>query len=267
MNRLKDKVAVFVGGGSAVASVCLRAYMEEGAKVLQVDVSEKYFERTQKEREYYGPDRIQTFVGACTKYEDMEKAMAFAVEKFGKIDIVINIAGFHGQGHTEDIIRSQWDLAVDVNVTAVVNSTRAVLPYMKAQKSGHIINFASLGGRGPRGVAVSYAATKAANIGLAQSLAVELAPYGINFVPYIPGSLDTSEFERLPELGSLPRKPMPGGFKFGEARPGMAPSIIKDHPLASLYEVAYALVFLGSDESNAVTGDGIDVAGGIIMTM
>lgn len=266
MNRLKDKVAVFVGGGSAVASVCLRAYMEEGAKVVQVDVSEKYFERTQKEREYYGADRIQTFVGACTKYEDMEKAMAFAVEKFGKIDIVINIAGFHGQGHTEDIIRSQWDLAVDVNVTGVVNAVRAVLPYMKAQKSGHIINFASLGGRGPRGVAVSYAGTKAANIGLAQSLAVELAPYGINYVPYIPGSLDTSEFERLPELGSLPRPKPPAGFKFGEARPGMAPSIIKDHPLASLYEVAYALVFLGSDESNAVTGDGIDVAGGIVMT-
>ena len=267
MDRLKDKVAVFVGGGSAVASVCLRAYMEEGAKVLQVDVDQKYFERTQKERDYYGADRIQTFIGACTKLEDMEKAMAFAIEKFGKIDIVINIAGFHGQGHTEDIIRSQWDLAVSVNVTGVVNAVKAVLPYMKAQGHGHIINFASLGGRGPRGVAVSYAGTKAANIGLAQSLAVELAPYGINFVPFIPGSLDTSEFERLPELGSIPRKmTLPPGFKFGQGGPGMAPSIIKDHPLASLYEIAYALVYLGSDESDDVTGDGIDMAGGIVMT-
>ena len=139
---------------------------------------------------------------------------------------------------------------------------------MKKQGYGHIINFASLGGRGPRGVAVSYAGTKAANIGLAQSLAVELAPYGINFVPFIPGSLDTSEFERLPELGSIPRKmQLPPGFKFGQGGlPGMAPAIIKDHPLASLYEIAYALVFLGSDESNAVTGDGIDMAGGIVMT-
>ena len=269
MNRLKDKVAVFVGGGSAVGSVALAAYLEEGARVVLVDIDEKYFERTKALREQYGPGRVTTFIGACTSQDEMDAAMRFAAETYGRIDILLNIAGFHGSGHTEDIVETQWNLALDVTCTGAYRGIMAVLPYMKAQKSGHIVNFTSLGGRGNRGVAVSYAASKAGCIGLTKAFAMELAPYCIRVTSFAPGTLDTKQFERIPEKGSVPFKMPPGGFPGmpGYKGPQMYQgiSVIKNRPVADLKEIAAALVYLGSDESDGLTGDCVDMNGGILM--
>ena len=269
MNRLKDKVAVFIGGGSSVGSVAVKSYLEEGAKVVLVDVDEKYFERTKELREACGEDYVTTFIGACTNQADMDAAMKFAYEKYGKIDIVLNLAGFHGSGHTQNIAEEQWNLAMDVTCSGAYRAVKAVLPYMKAQKSGHIVNFTSLGGRGNRGVAVSYAAWKAGCTGMTKALAMALAPYGISVTSFAPGTLDTKQFERIPEKGSVPFKMPPGGM------PGMpgykgpvlysGQSVIKDRPIATLEEIAGALVYLGSDESSYLTGDCVDMNGGILM--
>lgn len=107
MKKLQDKVAVFVGGGSAVATIALKHFMDEGAKVLLVDVDEKYFDRSRQLRDEY-PERIRTFIGACTCQGDMERAMAFAEQEFGGIDILCNYAGFHGGGDITTVLREQW---------------------------------------------------------------------------------------------------------------------------------------------------------------
>lgn len=268
MERLKDKVALFIGGGSSVGSVALRHYLEEGAKVVLVDVDEKYFDRTKELREAY-PDATATFVGACTVQEDMDKAAAFTKEKYGRIDILINFAGFHGSGHTQNIVPEQWNLAMNVTCTGAYRGIMAVLPYMKEQKGGHIVNFTSLGGRGNRGVAVSYAAWKAGCTGMTKAFAELLAPYNISVTSFAPGTLDTKQFERIPEKGSVPFKMPPGGL------PGMpgykgpvlysGQSVIKDRPIATLDEIAGAMVYLGSDESAYLTGDCVDMNGGILM--
>lgn len=146
MKKLQDKVAVFVGGGSAVATIALKHFMDEGAKVLLVDVDEKYFDRSRQLRDEY-PERIRTFIGACTCQGDMERAMAFAEQEFGGIDILCNYAGFHGGGDITTVLREQWRIAMDVTCLGIYRAVRAAYPYMKKHHYGRIMNFASIGGR------------------------------------------------------------------------------------------------------------------------
>lgn len=269
MDRLKDKVAVFIGGGSSVGSVACRIFLEEGANVVLVDIDEKYFERTSELRKEYGESRVTTYIGACTEQKDMNEAVKFTVEKFGKVDILLNIAGFHGSGWADVIVPEQWDRAMDVTCTGAYRATLAVMPYMKEQKSGHIINFTSLGGRGNRMVAVSYAGSKAACTALTRAFAAELAPYGICVTAYAPGTLNTKQFERIAEKGSIPFKMPPGGVPGmpGYQGPNLynGQSVIKDRLVANLDEVAEALVYLAADESDYLTGDCMDMNGGILM--
>ncbi len=269
MDRLKDKVAVFIGGGSSVGSVACRIFLEEGAKVVLVDIDQKYFERTAQLREEYGSERVITIIGACTEQADMDAAMKEAVEKFGKIDILLNIAGFHGAGWVDVIVPEQWNRAMDVTCAGAYRAILAAIPYMKAQHSGHIINFTSLGGRGNRMVAISYAGSKAACTALTRAFAMELAPFGINVTAYAPGTLNTKQFERIAEKGSVPFKMPPGGVPGmpGYKGPNLynGQSVIKDRLVANLDEVAEALVYLASDESKFLTGDCLDMNGGILM--
>ena len=269
MNRLNNKVAVFIGGGSSVGSVACKTFLEEGANVVLVDIDEKYFERTAELRNQYGEDRVVTFIGACTEQADMDEAIRFAVNHFGGVDILLNLAGFHGAGWVDAILPEQWDRAMDVTCTGAYRAALAAMPYMKEQHGGHIINFTSLGGRGNRMVAISYASSKAACTALTRALAMELAPYGINVPAYAPGTLNTKQFERIAEKGSIPFKMPPGGV------PGMpgyqgpdlynGQSVIVDRPVANLDEVAAALVYLASEESRYLTGDCLDMNGGILM--
>ena len=261
MKKLQDKVAVFVGGGSAVATIALKHFMDEGAKVLLVDVDEKYFDRSRQLRDEY-PERIRTFIGACTCQGDMERAMAFAEQEFGGIDILCNYAGFHGGGDITTVLREQWRM--DVTGLGIYRAVRAAYPYMKKHHYGRIMNFASIGGRANRGVPVTYAGFKAAAIGLTRALALELAADGITVNSMAPASLDTSAFERIPEKDSIPMQPPKGALKGG---PGATRggSFLPDRPGATLDEIAHVIVFMSSDDSAFLTGDCLDVNGGQFM--
>ena len=195
MKRLENKVAVSVGGGSAVGSVALRAFLEEGAKVVLVDIDEKYFERTEEIRREYGEERVRTILGACTDQREMDRAMAFAIQAFGRLDILLNIAGFHGSGHIHNIEPRQWNLALDVTCSGAYRASKAAFPYMKAQRYGRIVNIASIGGRtGRPGCGCNYSASKAGVIGLTQALAKELAPWSITVNAVAPGPLKGKMF-------------------------------------------------------------------------
>ena len=136
MNRLNNKVAVFIGGGSSVGSVACKTFLEEGANVVLVDIDEKYFERTAELRNQYGEDRVVTFIGACTEQADMDEAIRFAVNHFGGVDILLNLAGFHGAGWVDAILPEQWDRAMDVTCTGAYRAALAAMPYMKEQHGG-----------------------------------------------------------------------------------------------------------------------------------
>lgn len=263
MKKLQDKVAVFVGGGSAVATIALKHFMDEGAKVLLVDVDEKYFDRSRQLRDEY-PERIRTFIGACTCQGDMSVRWHSQSRSFGGIDILCNYAGFHGGGDITTVLREQWRIAMDVTCLGIYRAVRAAYPYMKKHHYGRIMNFASIGGRANRGVPVTYAGFKAAAIGLTRALALELAADGITVNSMAPASLDTSAFERIPEKDSIPMQPPKGALKGG---PGATRggSFLPDRPVATLDEIAHVIVFMSSDDSAFLTGDCLDVNGGQFM--
>ena len=207
---------------------------------------------------------IRTFIGACTCQGDMERAMAFAEQEFGGIDILCNYAGFHGGGDITTVLREQWRIAMDVTCLGIYRAVRAAYPYMKKHHYGRIMNFASIGGRANRGVPVTYAGFKAAAIGLTRALALELAADGITVNSMAPASLDTSAFERIPEKDSIPMQPPKGALKGG---PGATRggSFLPDRPVATLDEIAHVIVFMSSDDSAFLTGDCLDVNGGQFM--
>lgn len=263
MKKLQDKVAVFVGGGSAVATVALKHFIDEGAKVVLVDVDEKYFTRSESIRAAY-PEQVRTFIGACTSQAEMDQAMAFTQKEFGKIDILCNYAGFHGGGDIITVPRNLWRIAMDVTCLGIYRAVRAAYPYMKQNQGGRIMNFASIGGRANRGVHVTYAAFKAAAIGITRALALELAKDNITVNSMAPASLDTSAFERLPEKDSVPM-PRPAAAMKGGAGATRGGSFIPDRPLATLDEIAHVILFMCSDDSAFLTGDCLDVNGGQFM--
>ena len=194
----------------------------------------------------------------------MDKAMEFAEKEFGKIDILCNYAGFHGGGDVVSVQKKLWDIAEDVTCLGTYRAVRAVYPYMKKNHYGRIMNFASIGGRANRGVPITYAGFKGAAIGLTRALALELAKDGITVNSMAPASIDTTEFERIPEKDSVPFTPPKGALKGG---PGATRggSFIPGRPLATMDEIAHTIVFMSSDDSAFLTGDCLDVNGGQFM--
>jgi 3-oxoacyl-[acyl-carrier protein] reductase len=173
--------------------------------------------------------------------EDIERVASETTAKFGRVDILVNNAGvIHPRIDLVDLDVALWRQVIDVNLTGAALLTRAVLPTMIRNKSGRIINIASIGGRkGARG-RTAYRATKAALISLTESVAAEVKQYGIDVNAICPGGVDTE------------------GYREAFSTRGR-----EDNPKLMIpAEIAAVAVFLASEASSAVTGAAIDAYGG-----
>jgi 3-oxoacyl-[acyl-carrier protein] reductase len=180
---------------------------------------------------------------------EVDRAVSETVERFGRLDVLVNNAGISRHRPIEEMTVDMFESVMKVNVTGTFICCRAVAPIMKQQKRGKIVNISSLGGRtGRRGVGVNYAASKAAVIGLTQTLARELGPSGIRVNAIAPGPILTEQTKQyVPE-------------PFASWNVGRA--ILKD---GLPEDVAGAAVYLASSRSDWVTGVTLDVNGGILI--
>ena len=158
MDRMKDKIAVLTGGASGVGLGCAKKILEEGGTVLIADISEEILKKADDLKAAYG-DRVMTVVASCCSEDDMAMAMKLAVDTFGRIDTLINCAGISGRGPIDEMPLESWESAIAVTLTGTFIACRAAVPYMKQRHYGRIVNIASVGGRGKRGVNVSYSAS------------------------------------------------------------------------------------------------------------
>jgi NAD(P)-dependent dehydrogenase (short-subunit alcohol dehydrogenase family) len=172
-----------------------------------------------------------------------------AVEHFGRIDVLVNCAGIIKHGPIEQMSLEAFESVVRVNLTGTFLVCRAVVPVMKKQGRGKIVNMASIAGRTARpGVGVNYAASKAGIIGLTQTLARELGPAGIYVNALAPG----------PILTELTKQVGPEVFaKWNAGRAVNKDGLPED--------VAAAALFLASDQSDWITGATLDINGGILI--
>lgn len=246
--ELKDLVAVITGSGSGLGKSIAERFFYEGACVGLWDRDIGPVEQIREALDPSG-SKAMAVQGDITHEMEVEKAVSEVLKKFKRIDILVNNAGISRHKPIEEMSLDVWDAVVQTNLTGVFLCSRAVVPVMKRQGRGKIINISSLGGRtGRPGVGVNYAASKAGVIGLTQTLARELGPWGIYINAIAPGPILTKQSGQYP----------PEVF----ASWNVGRAIQKD---GLPEDVADAAIFLASRRSDWVTGVTLDVNGGIFI--
>ncbi len=246
---LRDKVAVISGGAGprGIGLGTAHLFAEHGACVAILDLDEGASVRA---AETLGARHIGL---ACdvTRKEDCQHAVAELVRRFGKVDILINNAGITQPRKLMEIEPADYDSVLNVNLRGILYLSQAVIPHMRAQRSGSIACTSSISAQRGGGIfgGPHYSASKAGVLGLAKSMARELAPDGIRVNCVTPGLIQTDIT----------------GDKLTEA---MKVEITRSIPLGRLgrvEDVAGAFLFLASDLSAYVTGAVIDVNGGMLI--
>jgi 3-oxoacyl-[acyl-carrier protein] reductase len=249
--RLKDKVAIVTGGASGIGMATVHRLAQEGAKVVIADVDIENANKVAGEIKASKGEAMAIKLDH-TKPEEADKMAKDTLGKYGKIDILVNVAGgSQGRFIREKVrpfaesLKEEWDRIIDINLTGPRNCTRAVVNHMLERKYGKIIFFSTIaaliGGTNTN----DYSAAKAGLIGFTRALAVELSPHGINVNCIAPGIVGTARLLAFPE--DL-KKIMIQGIKFGR--------------MAYPEELANVVLFLASDESSYITGETIPVVGG-----
>ena len=248
--KCKDKVALVTGAASGIGGRAAVRLAMEGAKLFLMDVNEAGLEKTAEEIRLFGGQAI-----ACPSDVSSEiavkAAVAQAVEAFGRIDILVNVAGVQITKLLVDTTKADYDRMVDVNLGGTFLTMHEVLPLMKAQRSGAIVNCASeLAFVGYHELAV-YTATKGAMVSLSRSAALEAIPFGVRVNCVCPGATDTPIFW---EGETDPAK-----------RQKMLDQVKVEKPngrLITTDEVANGILFLASDEASGVVGATLVIDGG-----
>jgi NAD(P)-dependent dehydrogenase (short-subunit alcohol dehydrogenase family) len=245
--RLKDKVAIITGGGSGIGRAISLSFAREGAKVVLAARGLERLEKTKEAIEALGSEAlaIKTDVTVSQDINDMVKK---TINRFGKIDILVNNSGIYPMGPFLEETEEEIDRVFDVNLKGVFLCTQAVAREMVKQKKGKIISIAS--GQGRIGVPMyaHYSASKGGIISATRAWASELSPLGINVNAISPGLILTESVES---------SVLPTEYK--EMMKGITPL----RRLAVDEDVAGAAVFLASEESDFITSQIISVDGGV----
>jgi NAD(P)-dependent dehydrogenase (short-subunit alcohol dehydrogenase family) len=252
MPRLSDKVCLITGAGSGIGEATARLFAREGARVVVADINAAAAERTAAGIRDAGGDAIDLRVDVTDEAQTRAAADA-TLTRYGRIDVLFNNAGIPGVGSVEETDPDLFERVMRVNVRGVFLMCRAVVPHMLEQRSGSVINMSS--GIADIGLArrVSYAASKGAVLAMTKSMQVDCAPYGVRVNALMPGTILTPFVERyLREsyanydegLNSIRKRQL--GGELGQPE-----------------DVAYAALYLASDESRFVMGSGLIVDGGM----
>ncbi len=253
MARLANKVAVITGGTGGIGKATAERFLDEGAKVVIVDLDQGLLDTTVAELKARG--EIIEVQADVTREDDVKRYVDAAVENFGRIDVFFNNAGIEGKVApiTEQSVED-FDKVLGVNVRGVFLGLKHVLPVMYKQKSGSVINMSSVAGlMGSAGVA-PYVASKHAVIGITKTAALEAGPYNVRVNSVHPSPVNTRMMRSLEE-----------GFSPGhgeDARKQLEQSI----PLGRYGEsidIANCVLFLASDESSFVSGSMYRIDGGM----
>lgn len=248
MSRLQGKVAIITGAAGGIGKGMAMAYVKEGAKVAIIDLNKEAGEQTIKELQEYSPESI--FIQAnLMEHDKLAGIVKEVAEKFGKIDILINNAHASKQAMIEDLTQEHFDLSFNTGFYPTFYFMQAALPYLK-ETQGKIINFASGAGINGHPKQASYAAAKEAIRAITRVAADEFGPFGIN-VNII-----------------SPIANSPGVQEWAKNAPEDYNEMLNRIPLRRLGELESDLgrvaVFLGSEDSDYITGQTIMVDGGSI---
>ena len=245
MALLQGKTALITGAARGIGKAIALRFAQEGANIAFTDLAVN--EETQAEIEALGV-KAKSYASNAADFAETEEVVKQVKEDFGTIDILVNNAGITKDGLMLRMSEQQWDAVIAVNLKSAFNFIHACLPIMMRQRNGSIINMASVVGVHGNAGQANYAASKAGLIALAKSIAQEMGPKGIRANAIAPGFIDTAMTQALSE----------------EVRKEWCQKI----PLrrgGTVDDIANTAVYLASDLSSYVSGQVIQVDGGMNM--
>jgi len=256
---LRGRVVIVTGGARGIGAAIVEGFTKEGVNVVIADIELDIAKKLATDLTKNGIKALAVRTDVTNK-TDVDNLVATALGEFGKIDILVNNAGVVRDILFVDIEEKDWDLVNNVNAKGVYLVTRAVVPHMIAAKYGKIVNISSRAGKEAQIGLSHYSASKFAVIGLTQALAKELAEYDINVNAICPGILRTFMWEKVILNARAKRQ--------GLTREQVFESWINQIPLRRPQvpeDIANVVLFLSSQVSQNITGEAINVSGGLRM--
>lgn len=243
---LENKVSIVTGGARGIGCVIAGSFANEGSNIAICDVNQDNLDKACKALERTGRNVLAEKVDV-TKFGEVQAFVQKVLDKFSKIDILVNNAGITRDGLLVRMGETDWDAVIDVNLKGTFNCTKAVAKTMMKQRGGKIVNIASIIGIIGNAGQANYSASKGGIIAFTKSIAKELAPRNVNINAIAPGFIQTDMTAVLAEdVKNTMLKLIPLG-KFGSA-----------------VDVAKVALFLVSDDSSYITGQVIQVDGGMV---
>jgi len=249
------KIVLVTGGGAGIGSAIVLRLARDGYDVAVNDIHQASAEAISAEARKLGV-RAEAFLGDVGDRSSVQRMVAEVLKEFGRIDAQVNNAGIIRMGLLADFSETDWRALFRVNVDGVFFCCQMVVPHMISQKRGAIINIASWNGKSAMPYFGAYSATKFAVIGLTQALAKEVAPHGVRVNAVCPGIVAGTpmreEVDRLAREFGLPTSPERA-------------SVVPLRRLAEPKDISRVVAFLLSEEAAYITGQAINVTGGLWM--
>ena len=254
---IEDRVVMITGAGGGIGRAVSKAFAEEGAILVLTDVRAEGLEEISMSFKKAGV-HVLHFIMDVTKEDEISRVVDQVVGRLGRIDILVNNAGVSTMNRFWELTAQEWDFNMNVNAKGVWLVAKHVVPHLIKRKYGKIVHVASMAGKIGAPLLAHYSASKFAVVGFTQAASKELAPYGINVNAVCPGFVKTSMQDREiiweAELRGIddPEK--------------VREEYIAQTPLGRLCypdDVAKVVLFLASKDANFMTGQAINVTGGI----
>jgi 3-oxoacyl-[acyl-carrier protein] reductase len=247
MGKLDNKVAIVTGGARGIGEAISLRLAAEGAKIAIVDIMLDVAEATAKKFAELGYE-ARAYAANVAKVEDADATVKQVIADFGRVDILVNNAGITKDNLIMRMSEAEWDAVIAVNLKGTFNFTKAVISPMGRQRAGKIVNVASVVGRMGNAGQANYSASKAGVIALTKSTAKEYGARNIQVNAVAPGFIETEMTAKLPQsvrdnfMLVIPAK-----------RPGKPE------------DVANVVAFLCSSDADYVTGQVLNIDGGMLM--
>lgn len=248
MKRLQGEVAIVTGGSRGIGAAICEKLTQEGAQIVvnyvkNAEAAETVVKKIRKKK-----GNAFSFGCDVSDFSQVEHMMQETLERYGRIDILVNNAGVFPQGSVEKITPAEWRKAIEINLIGTFNCSKAIIPYLKKQGKGKIINCSTISANLPDVEISAYAASKAAINNFTRVLAAELAPYNVRVNAYAPGIIETDMTrDMILNRGDRQLKQI-ALRRFGRPK-----------------EVANLVTFLASDEADYITGAIISIDGGMLI--
>ncbi len=259
MKRFVDQVVMITGAANGIGRAAAVRFAGEGARVACLDLDEKHNQEAADQCRDQGAE-VLALTCDVTKRKSIQSAVDTILEKWERIDVLVASAGIYTGSPLDEVSEEEWQRTLDINLTGVFLTNQAVAPILMENQSGSIINLSSMAGKTSWPASAAYSASKSGVIGLTRSVAMEMAPFGPTANAVCPGNTLTDMVRNVAK--KVGKADGLSAQEWLEMRANDCPM----KRLAEPWEIAGVISFLASEDSRYLTGQALEVDGGIILS-